>query len=253
MRLTTTKELTDKLRSELRSGEITVVPSTRYLATQYGFHRNSCAKALQQLKQEGLIDTQVGRVGIPISTESNPVDKAIDHLLNLGMTLEQAQTKILESLNRRRKITVIGENKKLLESELKVEGFNVGDNGFEVSDDPSKGDFWLMLSSLKYLKLDKQKVSSIGIISEWDDYRLHIKGSLHFTGDIIEATTKAGDIRSALHFCRIIICDRLIEATLKEFAKRYRQKHGGVPNTIIAVPYLNSQSIDQLRSKVQCL
>lgn len=254
--ITTAQELTDKLRSDLRSGDLTVVPSTRHLAQRYGLHRNTCTKALQSLKDEGLINTQVGRVGIPISPESDPVDKAIDYLLELGMSVEEAQIKILNSLNRRRRITVVGENKELIKSELKVEGFDIGDgdNALKVSDDPNKGDFLLMLSNnIKGLGLDKQKVSSIGIISKWDGYRVHIKGCLsRFTGDIVEATNTRSEITSVLHFCRIIVCDSVIEPTLKEFAREYRGKNGGVPNTIVPVPYLNSWSIDQLKRKVRC-
>lgn len=253
--ITTTKDLTDKLRTELRNGEITVVPSTRYLAFRTGLHRNSCAKALQQLKREGLIDTQMGRVSIPISKESDPVDIAIDKLLETGMSLEQAQIQLLNSLDRRRKITVVGENKELIKSELEVEGFEIGDgdNGFKVSDTPNKGDFLLMLSNPKELGLDKQKVSSIGIISACVSYRVHIRGALSkFTGDIVEATPKRGEVNSALHLCRIIVCDSMIAPTLKEFAGEYRQRNGGAPNNIVPVPYLNKQSIDQLRRLVRC-
>ena len=251
----TTKELTDKLRAELRNGEIDQLPSTRQLSSRYKLHRNTCAKALQQLKDEGLINTQVGRVSRPVSTKSDPVDEAIDHLLNLGLSLEQAQIKILNSLDRRRRITVVGENKELIKSELEIKGFKIEDReGFEVSDDPNKGDFLLMLSNVKELGLDRQKVSSIGIVSKWQNYRTHIRGVLHeFAEDIIDVTPKKNDVTPVLHFCRIIICDRLIESTLRDFARRYRQENGGVPNKIVTVPYLGDESVEQLRRKVRCL
>jgi GntR family transcriptional regulator len=80
------------------------LPSTRQLAQWTGLHRNTIAKVYQQLKQVGLVEAKGGS-GIYVSKSNSEIDadgstaetlkqivrQAIDQMLGMGCTLEQAR------------------------------------------------------------------------------------------------------------------------------------------------------------------
>ncbi len=84
------------------------LPSTRQLAQWTGLHRNTINKVYQQLKQSGLVEAKGGsgiyaatpkQVAPSLDLSVQVVRQALDRLLGLGYSLNQAQTIFNNELN----------------------------------------------------------------------------------------------------------------------------------------------------------
>jgi len=84
------------------------LPSTRALAMQTGLHRNTVSKVYRQLEQWGFVDAQagsgvyvrtLGRRSPTRSAANLKVEKAVDELLHLGCSLEQARDLMLAEID----------------------------------------------------------------------------------------------------------------------------------------------------------
>lgn len=237
-----------ELRTQLRSGQLKRVPSTRQLAASTGFHRNTCSKILLKLKDEGLITVNSGAAPTIIGAENDPVDNAIDYLLNQGMDFNTAKKQILKALQKRKAIVINSPNEDLIRYEL--DGFNFNPSGLIISDQPQQGcDFLLQLSDIRPLIKNISIRGVVGIVSKSESFRNHVFGTLNCTGEImsVEPTTRL--VRSVFAFCHQVICDRLIADRLREYARQYKREHGKTI-TVIPAHYLHPQTIINLRGKL---
>src|SRR5260370_19246455 len=58
------QQVADRLRAAIESGELTpgaTLPSVRTLASEYGVSNTTASRAVDALKTEGLVDTQLGK------------------------------------------------------------------------------------------------------------------------------------------------------------------------------------------------
>ena len=243
-----TEDVLTRLRAEIKSGHLTRPPSSRSLASTTGLHRHTCIKILSQLRSEGLIKTHRGTSSTIVKAENDPVAKAVDYLLNQGMTGAEAQKELLKALKRREAITIHGPNQDLIKFELDGFGFTFRSDGLTVSDHPGS-EFLLQLSDVKDVSKQLKGQRCVGIISKSKAFRTHISGSLAQSGEIVEAEPIPRLVTSVFHFCKYVVCDYLIATKLKQFAIEYKRETGkGI--TVIPAPYLNPKTIDELRGKL---
>jgi GntR family transcriptional regulator len=104
-------QLFDQLSFAITSGAYTSgeqLPSTRQLAQWTGLHRNTINKVYQQLKKVGLVEARGGSgIYAAMSKQESPslelsiqvVRQALDRLLSLGYSLNQAQAVFNAELN----------------------------------------------------------------------------------------------------------------------------------------------------------
>lgn len=243
------KQLLCKLRTEIRSGQLTQIPSSRYLSITTRLHRNTCAKVLKSLADEGLITIHQGTIPTIVNVANNPVDDAIDYLLNQGLSFESASEKLLKALEKRRAVAISSnsQNKELIQLEL--EGFKFSPDGLIISDQPQDCcEFLLQLSDIrdrvKEIK-SQNSVRGIGIVSKSEAFRSHVLGALGNDQEIIAVEPIARLLNSMFNFCNQVICDYLIAEKLKAFAQENRRTI-----RIIPVPYLHEQTIKDLRGKL---
>lgn len=235
----------ENLRAEIKSGRMSKVPSSRQLATQTQLHRHTCAKILSQLKSEGLIEVN-SRSGSKVrSILRDPIDTAIDHLLNQGMGFDDVQCALLRALEKRKGISIKSPNEKLIQCEL--QNFDLIENGLIISDQPDSCDFLLQLSDIKEIgkTLKNQKV--LGLVSGSETFKAHVIGSFSdLQSDILAVETTKSMVRSVFSLCAKVVCDYLIAPKLEQFAVEYR-KETYKKVEIIPLPYLSKKSIDDLR------
>lgn len=252
MKEKTSENVLAQLRARLRSGELSRVPSTRQLALETGYHRNTCAKILAKLRMEGLISVNVGAASTICGAKKNPVDDAIDYLLSQGMNFDAAKKAILESLQKRRGIFIKSPNEDLIRFEL--DGFTFNPGGLIISDQPQDCEFLLQLSDIrqisKKIKSQSQKtVGAIGIVSRSEAFRSHVFGALDYDGEVMSVEPNVRLVSSVFAFCNQVVCDYLIAHKLNQFAIEYKREQS---KTIILTPapYLNAKTIDELRGKL---
>lgn len=242
----TSQELLTKLRADIKSG-MTNIPSTRQLAMLYGLHRNTCAKILQRLKSENLIDMKGGRSYSRVNAVIDPVDTAIDYLLNQGMSLSDAKNLVLAKFAERQTLTVVSPNKALIIHELSNQ-FPLSETGLRVSDKPKDGSFLLQLSDLKQFDFDVIKpIPLIGIVSKSADFRSHVEGCLN--KETIHSNGETVSTKTVLQMSRVVLCDRKIESALRNFAVNLRQVSDCRCQKIIPVPYLHENVTKELKQK----
>lgn len=239
-----------QLRAKLRSGDLRRVPSSRQLAMETGLHKNTCAKILNQLRQEGLISHKIGTIASLNGVANDPVDNAIDYLLAQGLDFDSAKEAIVKSLQKRKGITINSPNENLIRCEL--EDFKFNPNGLIISDQSPDCDFFLKLSDLKQISKeikDRESAKAIGIISGCQAFREHIFGFLDYDGEIISIEPISRLVGSAFAFCHQVICDYLIADKIKQLAVEY-SRESGKRLIIIPAPYLHTQNQVDLRRKI---
>lgn len=241
-----TETVLTQLRSEIKSGQLTRLPSCRQLAAMTGLHRHTCAKILSKLREEGVIETHRGASSTIVkAAKNNPVDDAIDYLLKQGMTGAEVQEKLLKTLERRKAITIESPNMDLIKFELA--GFPFSADGLTVSDQPG-GEFLLQLSDISQISKEIWGQRCVGIVSKSETFRSHIKGAI-VHGEVIEALPINNLVSSVFHFSTQVVCDYVIACRLKQAAVRHWEATGK-RITITPVPYLNPKTIEDLRSKL---
>ena len=247
----TAKEIADRFTAKIRAG-LDWLPSTRQLADQTGVHRNTSAKAYQLLREIKLVKENIAGSKIQVvKSQQSQLTKAIEDLLLNGLTEPQIQQVIQSELDKRKSVKVISKQADLIEHELRAAGIPISSSGLTVSDDPADGEYHLLLTDFdRYRQQNNLRLpTTIGIITKSSYYYLQATVGLGGGEDVtyLQGDTLERQILIA-KMCKLVIVDALHS----DYANIVRSLpiEDQAVRQIVQVPYLQANTIDQLKERL---